>query len=80
MMRTMIKCALVLSMLFVSINVMFGQAKRPTVMVVPSDNWCTINGFMTEWDNQGTKVKIPDYKEPYKKIPILSWSLLKLVS
>ncbi len=58
----MIKCALVLSMMFVSINVMFGQAKRPTVMVVPSDNWCTINGFMTEWDNQGTKVKIPDYK------------------
>jgi hypothetical protein len=41
----------------------FGQAKKPTLMVVPSDVWCTKNGYMMEFDNQGTKVKIPDYKK-----------------
>lgn len=39
----------------------FGQAKKPTIMVVPSDVWCNQNGYMTEFDNQGTKIKIPDY-------------------
>lgn len=32
-------------------------------MVVPSDNWCIMNGYFMEFDNQGTKVKIPDYKK-----------------
>ncbi len=31
-------------------------------MVVPSDVWCNTNGFMFEFDNQGSKVKVPDYK------------------
>jgi len=41
----------------------FSQAKKPTIMVIPSDLWCNKNGFMMEFDNQGTKVKIPDYKK-----------------
>ncbi len=44
-------------------NVAFAQAKKPTIMVVPSDNWCIKNGYFMEFDNQGTKVKIPDYKK-----------------
>jgi hypothetical protein len=40
----------------------FSQAKKPTLMVVPSDVWCNTNGYMMEFDNQGTKVKVPDYK------------------
>jgi hypothetical protein len=44
-------------------NLGFAQAKKPTIMVVPSDVWCTKNGYMMEFDNQGTKVKIPDYKK-----------------
>ncbi len=40
----------------------FSQAKKPTIMVVPSDVWCNTNGYMLEFDNQGTKVKVPDYK------------------
>jgi hypothetical protein len=46
-------------LLFVSL---FGQATKPRLMVVPSDNWCVQNGFMQEFDNQGMKVKVPDYK------------------
>lgn len=27
----------------------FGQAKKPTIMVLPSDLWCNTNGFMMEF-------------------------------
>ncbi len=41
---------------------LLSQAKKPTIMVVPSDLWCNTNGYMMEFDNQGTRVKLPDYK------------------
>jgi len=41
----------------------FGQAKKPTIMVVPSDVWCSTNGYMTSYNNQGTVTKIPDLKK-----------------
>ncbi len=42
--------------------VTFAQAKKPTLMVVPSDNWCVNNNFMDKFDNQGTTVDVPNYK------------------
>jgi hypothetical protein len=42
---------------------LFGQAKKPTLMVVPSDNWCMQNGYMQEFDNQGKIVRVPDYRK-----------------
>jgi hypothetical protein len=45
----------------------FGQAKKPTIMVVPSDNWCISNGYFMEFDNQGTKTKIPNYKKAFQE-------------
>lgn len=51
--------AIILMMPFLSI----GQAKKPTLMVVPSDLWCKEYGYLTEFNNQGTKVLIPDYKK-----------------
>ena len=39
----------------------FGQAKKPTIMVVPSDVWCVQNNFTTTYDNQGISETIPDY-------------------
>jgi len=47
----------------------FGQAKKPTIMVVPSDQWCISNGYVMEFDNQGTKVKIPNYKQAFQENP-----------
>ncbi len=44
-------------------TVAFSQAKKPTIMIVPSDVWCNLNGYMMEFDNQGKKVKVPDYKK-----------------
>jgi hypothetical protein len=46
---------------------LFGQAKRPTLMILPSDNWCEQRYFMTEFDNQGTKQKVPNYKQAFQE-------------
>jgi hypothetical protein len=43
------------------------QAKKPTLMVVPSDVWCNMNGFMTTFDNKGIKEKVPDYKRAFQE-------------
>ena len=40
----------------------FAQAKKPTLMVVPADNWCVQNKFMDKFDDQGTEVLVPNYK------------------
>ncbi|MCB0383400.1 MAG: hypothetical protein KDD05_08920, partial [Psychroserpens sp.] len=45
----------------------FGQAKKPTLMVVPSDVWCNQNGYMIEFDNQGSTIRIPDYKRAFQE-------------
>ncbi|WP_205685659.1 DUF6175 family protein [Flavipsychrobacter stenotrophus] len=44
-----------------------GQAKKPTLMILPSDNWCEQRYFMTEFDNQGTKQKVPNYKQVFQE-------------
>jgi len=56
------KTILAIAIAFLSITI-FGQAKKPTLMVVPSDNWCKTNGYMLKFDNQGTSIELPDYKK-----------------
>jgi hypothetical protein len=48
-------------------NTLFGQAKKPTLMILPTDNWCEQRYFMTEFDNQGTKQKVPNYKQAFQE-------------
>ena len=57
--------------LIIIVSNVFSQAKKPTIMVVPSDVWCTDNGYMMEFDNQGTIVKIPNYKKAFQENPDL---------
>lgn len=45
----------------------FSQAKKPTLMILPSDNWCNQRYFMIEFDNQGIKQKVPDYKLAFQE-------------
>ena len=54
-------CILVMTM---SVSFSLGQ-KKPTVMILPSDHWCEMRYFMTTYDNQGTKVKIPNYQQAF---------------
>ncbi|MBQ2877800.1 MAG: hypothetical protein IJE42_02550 [Bacteroidaceae bacterium] len=39
-----------------------GQAKRPKLMVVPSDAWCKEHGYTQIFENQGSTEEISDYK------------------
>lgn len=44
----------------------YGQpAKKPTIMILPSDNWCNQRYFMTTFDNQDTEVKVPNYQQAF---------------
>lgn len=44
-----------------------GQTKKPTIMILPSDNWCVQRYFMTTFDNQGTDVKVPNYQQAFQE-------------
>jgi len=52
----------VLSILLLSTIIGFSQAKKPTIMVIPSDNWCIKNGYVQSQDVMGTIKTFPDYK------------------
>ncbi|MFY8213911.1 MAG: DUF6175 family protein [Flavobacterium sp.] len=56
----------------------FAQAKKPQIIVIPSDNWCISNGFFMEFDNQGSKMKIPDYKRAVQENTELTLVMNKL--
>lgn len=45
----------------------FAQAKKPTLMVVPSDAWCIQNGYVLEYDDQGRTTRIPDYQRAFQE-------------
>jgi hypothetical protein len=42
--------------------VIFAQAKKPTIMVVPSDQYCISKGYKMEFTSMGAKQVLPDYK------------------
>ncbi len=70
---------LFLIMLFIKTH-LFGQAKKPTIMILPSDNWCEQRYFMTEFDNQGTKQKTPNYKQAFQEDTELGQVISKIGS
>ena len=70
------KTIILLVTIMVIVTSAFSQAKKPTIMVVPSDVWCNENGYMMEFDNQGTTVKIPNYKKAFQENP----DLLQVIS
>lgn len=40
-------------------------AKKPTLMILPSDHWCAMRYYTTSFDNQGAKVTVPDYQTAF---------------
>lgn len=60
------KRILLIFMLFVSVTLAYADdIKKPTLMILPSDNWCTQRYFTKAFDNQGTIVKVPDYQRAF---------------
>lgn len=45
----------------------YSQAKKPTLMILPSDNWCVQRYFVQEFDNQGTMMTVPNYKQAFQE-------------
>jgi hypothetical protein len=50
---------LVLSVISITL---LGQARKPTIMVVPSDQYCISKGYKMEFESMGAKQTLPDYK------------------
>ncbi|MGB0977219.1 MAG: DUF6175 family protein [Prolixibacteraceae bacterium] len=44
-----------------SATTIFGQAKKPSIMVVPSDDWCNAHGYIMRFYNEGEIIRIPNY-------------------
>lgn len=45
---------------------LWGQkAKKPTIMILPSDNWCASRYFTKTYDNQGEVVSYSDYQRAF---------------
>lgn len=46
--------------------VLFGQAKKPTLMVVPSDNFCREHDYTSTFELQGQEKVYPDYRKAFQ--------------
>ncbi len=58
---------MLLVVLICFLNSISAQVKKPTLMILPSDNWCEYRYFMTEFNNQGAKLKVPNYKQVFQE-------------
>lgn len=54
-------------LLTIGIATVRAQEKKPTLMIVPSDNWCTQRYFTTTYQDQGTTIRVPDYKLAFQE-------------
>lgn len=43
------------------------KGKKPTLMILPSDHWCSQRIYTTTFNNQGTKVVVPDYQTAFQQ-------------
>lgn len=41
------------------------SGKKPTIMILPSDNWCAQRYFMTRYENQGSTIEYPNYQQAF---------------
>ncbi|MCR4665233.1 MAG: DUF6175 family protein [Paludibacteraceae bacterium] len=56
----------------------FSQAKKPTLMVVPSDVWCNNNGYVQIFNNQGMEQTVSDYQQALQKDMDLKLAIAKI--
>lgn len=41
--------------------------KKPTLMILPSDNWCTQRYFTTTYEFQGVNTRMPNYQQAFQE-------------
>lgn len=76
--KTLFRRNLLLVIFCLSISIAFSQAKKPTLMILPSDNWCNQRFFMETYDDQGTKKKTPNYKQAFQEDTELAQIIAKI--
>ncbi len=54
-----------LFILIVSGTIAHAQEKKPTLMILPSDNWCESRYFMSTYENMGMQVNTPNYQQAF---------------
>lgn len=54
---------LTISVLLLAVAMFAQPAKKPTIMVVPSDQYCISRDYKQEFNNQGETKVLPDYKK-----------------
>lgn len=58
---------------FLAMLVFFGSLsqaqteKKPTLMILPSDNWCTQRYFTTTYEFQGVNTRVPNYQQAFQE-------------
>lgn len=73
------KCLLLVFSLFALCVSVFSQdAKKPTLMILPSDHWCVQRIYTTTFYNQGTKVVVPDYQTAFQQDDEIKGVIAKL--
>lgn len=63
--QPILKTIVAFLMLLSSVS-LFAQ-KKPTIMILPSDNWCTQRFFTTMFNNQGVKERVPNYQQAFQE-------------
>lgn len=41
--------------------------KKPTLMILPSDNWCIEHNYILQYDNQGERVRVSNYQQAFQE-------------
>ncbi len=64
--------------LIISSALMGQRARRPTIMVVPSDQYCISRGYSQTFESQGVKQTLPDYRKAMQSDPKLRQVITKM--
>lgn len=55
-------------LLLLSFNVSIAQkAKKPSIMVIPSDPWCNAHGYIVNFNEQGRSINVSDYSRAFRE-------------
>lgn len=72
------KRILLSSIFLLAALVLFGQAKKPIIMIVPSDQYCISRNYKMTFQNQGMTQTLPDYKTALQTDPDLRMVITKM--
>lgn len=55
----------------VSSSALYAQGKKPTIMIIPSDNWCNQRYYVQSYTDMGREVTVADYSLAFAQDPEL---------